>query len=154
MKERPFPSGLPRATLMAGDDPGGEDADRRSHWKQRTEVLMRLMKKWMMLSLGGGVLVTVAVTVVLLLFADVLMKIVTDVPGPLEAVAKMVFWPVTATLHLVCPGPNIGVPQKNLNEWTPFQYFAAAAGIGLSWVFYSSLAFLIFWLRYLFARSR
>ena len=114
---------------------------------------MNLVKKWMMLSLGGGVLVTIAVTVVLLLFAEVLMKIVTDVPGPLEAVVKIVFWPVTATLHLVGPGPNIGVPQKNLDEWTPFQYFAVAAGIGLSWAFYSSLAFLIFWHRYLHARS-
>ena len=118
------------------------------------EVLMRLMKKWMMLSLGGGVLVTVAVAVVLLLFADVLMKIVTDAPGPVEAVAKMVFWPLTATLHLVGPGPNTGVPRKNLDEWTPFQYFAAAAGVGLSWAFYSSLAFLIVWRRYLYARSR
>ena len=71
-------------------------ADQFDRGEQRTEVLMRLMKKWMMLSLGGGVLVTV----VLLLFADVLMMIVTDVLGPLEAVAKMVFWPVTATLHL------------------------------------------------------
>ena len=79
---------------------------------------------------------------------------VTDVPGPLEAVATMVFWPVTATLHLVRPGPNIGIPQKYLDEWTIFQDFAVAAGVGLSWAFYSSVAFLIFWLRYLFARSR
>ena len=54
---------------------------------------MRLMKKLTILSVGGGVLVTGAVTVVLLLFADVLTKMGTDVPGPLEAVAKMVFWP-------------------------------------------------------------
>ena len=60
---------------------------------------MRLMKKLMILSAGGGVLVTGAVPVVLLLFADVLTKMGTDVPGPLEAVAKMVFWPATATLH-------------------------------------------------------
>ncbi len=115
---------------------------------------MRLMKKWMILSFGGGLLVTAAVTVVLLLFADVLMRIVTDVPGPLKAVAKMVFWPVTATLHLVRPGPNIGIPQKYLDEWTIFQDFAVAAGVGLSWAFYSSVAFHSFWLRYLFARSR
>jgi hypothetical protein len=114
---------------------------------------MRLMKKWMILSFGGGVLVTGAVTVVLVLFADVLMKIGTDAPGPPEAVAKMVFWPATATLNLVRPSPNIGVPQKNLDEWTLFQDFAVAAGFGLSWAFYSSAAFLIFWLRYQFARS-
>jgi len=115
---------------------------------------MRLLKKWMMLSLGGGVLVTVAVTVVLLLFADVLMRIDTDAPGPLKAVARILFWPLTAILHFVGPDPNIGVPWKNLDEWTPFQYFAAAAGIGLLWAFYSSLAFLAVWLRYLYSRSR
>lgn len=115
---------------------------------------MRLLKKWTMLSLGGGVLVTVAGTAVLLLFADVLMKIDTDVPGPLEAVARIVFWPLTAILHFVGFGPNIDVPRKNLDEWTPFQYFAAAAGIGLSWTFYSSLAVLIVWLRYRYPRSR
>ena len=115
---------------------------------------MRLMKKLMILSVGGGVLVTGALTVVLVLFADVLTKMATDVPGPLEAVAKMVFWPATATLHLVRPGPNIGVPQKNLDDWTLFQDFAVASGVGLSWAFYSSVAFFIFWLRYLFARSR
>jgi hypothetical protein len=54
----PFLSGLQRATLMAGDDTGGEHADRTSHWKRRIEVLMRLMKKLMILSVGGGVLVT------------------------------------------------------------------------------------------------
>jgi hypothetical protein len=115
---------------------------------------MRLMKKWMILSFGGGALVTVAITVVLVVFADVLMKIAVDIPGPLEAVAKMVFWPATAILHLVGPGPNMGVPQKNLDEWKPIQYFAVAAGAGVSWAFYSSLVFLIFWLRYLFARGR
>jgi len=50
---------------MAGGDTGDENADRRSHWKQRIEVLMRLMKNLMILSVGGGVLVTGAVTVVL-----------------------------------------------------------------------------------------
>jgi hypothetical protein len=114
---------------------------------------MRLMKKWMILSFGGGFLVTGAVTVVLVLFADVLMKIGKDIPGPPEAVAKIVFWPATATLHLVRPSPNVGVPQKDPDEWTFFQDFAVAAGFGLSWAFYSSAAFLIFWLRYLFARS-
>lgn len=114
---------------------------------------MRLMKKWMILSFGGSILMTGAVTVALLLFADILMKIGTDVPGPLVAVAKIVFWPATAILHLVLPSPNIGVPQKNLDEWTLFQDFAVAAGFGLSWAFYSSAAFLIFWLRYQFVRN-
>jgi hypothetical protein len=88
---------------------------------------------------------------VLVLFTDVLMKIGTDAPGPPEAVAKMVFWPATATLHLVRPSPNVGVPQKNLDEWTFFQDLAVAAGFGLSWAFYSSAAFLIFWLRKVYA---
>ena len=114
---------------------------------------MGLMKKWMILSFGGGALVTLAVTVVLLVFAGVLMKIAADVPGPLEAVAKIVFWPATATMHLVRPSPITGVPQKNLDEWTLFEDLAVAAGFGLSWSFYSSAAFLIFWLRYQFARS-
>ena len=114
---------------------------------------MRLMKKWLILSFGGGVLVTGVVSVVLLLFADVLMKIGTDAPGPPGAVVKMVFWPATATLHLVRLSPNIGVPQRNLDEWTLFQDLAVAAGFGLSWAFYSSAAFLIFWLQYQFARS-
>jgi hypothetical protein len=114
---------------------------------------MHLMKKWMVLSFGGGLLVTGAITVVLVLFADVLTKIGTDAPGPAEAVAKIVFWAATTTPHLVRPSPNIGVPQKNLDEWTLFQDFVVAAGFGLSWAFYSSAAFLIFWLRYQFARS-
>ncbi len=128
--------------------------DRRTRRNQRIEVLMRLMKKWMVISLGGGALVTVAATVALFLSADVFKNVVVDVAGPLEAVMKIVFWPVTAILHLAGPGPNVGAPQRILHEGTPVQYLAVAAGIGLSWAFYSSLALFILWLRYLFARSR
>src|SRR5713226_4960123 len=104
---------------------------------------MRLKTKWLLVSVVGGVLITV----VLLVFADTLVDAVVDVPGPVGTVAKVVLWPAAACLYLSGAGPNIGPPEKHWHEWTPAQDFAVATGIGLSWVFYSSVVFLIIWLR-------
>jgi len=62
-------------------------------------------------------------------------------------VAKVVLWPIAVCLYLSGPGPNIGSAGKYLHEWTPVQDFAVAAGIGLSWLFYSSIVFLLIWLQ-------
>lgn len=102
---------------------------------------MRLRTKWLLVSVVGGVLIAVA-----LFFSDTLFDAVADVPGPLGAVANVVLWPVAACVYLSGPGPNIGTPEKPLHEWTPVQDFAVVIGIGLSWVFYSSVVFLTIWI--------
>jgi hypothetical protein len=101
---------------------------------------MRLRAKWLLVSVVGGVSIAVA-----LFFSDTLFDAVADVPGPLGAVANVVMWPVAACLYLSGTDPNIGIPEKHLHEWTPVQDFAVVIGIGLSWVFYSSVVFLIIW---------
>jgi hypothetical protein len=105
---------------------------------------MSLRTKWLLVSVVGGVLIAVA----LFLFPDTLFDAVADVPRPLEAVANVVLWPVAACVYLSGPGPNIGTPEKHLHEWTPVQDFAVVIGIGLSWVFYSSVVFLIIWIHH------
>jgi hypothetical protein len=104
---------------------------------------MRLRTKWLLVSVVGGVLIAVA-----LFFSDTLFDAVADVPGPLGAVANVVFWPVAAWVHLSGPGPNIGTPEKPFHEWTPVQDFAVVIGIGLSWVFYSSVVFFTIWIHH------
>ncbi len=96
---------------------------------------MRPLTKYMMVSAGPGLLIAV----LLFVFGDVLIDAVPDIPGPVGAVAKVLLWPVPACLYLSGTGPNIGSPEKHWHEWTPVQDFAVATGIGLSWVFYSSL---------------
>jgi len=103
---------------------------------------MRLKTKWLLVSVAGGLLIAVA-----LFFSDTLFDAVADVPAPLGAAANVVLWPVAVCVHLSGPGPNIGTPQKPFHEWTPVQDFAVVIGIGLSWVFYSSIVFLLIWLR-------
>jgi len=103
---------------------------------------MRLKTKWLLVSVVGGLLIAVA-----LFFSDTLFDAVADVPAPLGAAANVVLWPVAVCVHLSGPGPNIGTPQKPFHEWTPVQDFAVVIGIGLSWVFYSSIVFLLIWLR-------
>jgi hypothetical protein len=68
-----------------------------------------------------------------------------ELPGPLVAIANVALWPIHLCLYLVGPGPNIGSAEKPLREWTPVQDFAVVVGIGLSWAFYSSIAFLSIW---------
>jgi hypothetical protein len=104
----------------------------------------RLKTVWLLVSVAGGVLMAV----ILFVFADTSIDAVVGVPGPLGAVANVVLWPVTACLYLSGPGPNIGSPEKHWHEWTPVQDFAVVIGIGLSWVFYSSVVFLIIWLQH------
>ncbi|HYL62580.1 MAG TPA: hypothetical protein VE077_08155 [Candidatus Methylomirabilis sp.] len=104
---------------------------------------MRLRTKWLLVSIVGGVLITV----VLFVFADTFLGVVRDMPGPVGAVAKVVLWPVAVCVYLSGPGPSIGPPDKHLHERTPVQDFAVMAGLGLSWVLYSSLVFFIVWLR-------
>jgi len=79
----------------------------------------------------------------LLLKADLFIEIIVVGYGKLGAISKMLLWPVSAVLHLVGPGPNLGPPEKHMHEWTLVQDVAVAVDIGLSWVFYSSLVFLI-----------
>ena len=108
-------------------------------------ILMRPIPKWLMISLGGGLLITVTL---LLLRADVFIDIIVVGYGQLGAITKMLLWPVSAVLYLVGPGPNLGPPEKHMHEWTPVHEIAVAVGIGLSWTFYSSLVFFIAWLRH------
>ena len=99
---------------------------------------MRLRTKWLLVSVVGGVLISVVLFV-----ADTSIDAVVGAPSPLGAVANVVLWPVTVCLYLSGPGPNIGSPEKHWHEWTPVQDFAVVTGIGLSWVFYSSVVFLV-----------
>src|SRR5882724_2811412 len=108
-------------------------------------TLMRPITKWMMISFGGGLLITV---VLLLLKADMFIDTIVIGYGHLGAITKMLFWPVAALLYLVGPGPTLGPPENHMHEWTPVHEIAVAVGIGLSWTFYSSLVFLIAWVRH------
>src|SRR5260370_29595903 len=100
----------------------------------------------MLISRGGGFLIVV----VLYQRVDVLPVDGENLPAPFDAVVEIVFWPVPAFMHLVnflLPPPNIGSPEKPLREGTPLTALAFVVGIGLTWVFYSSLGFLIVWFR-------
>ena len=100
---------------------------------------MRLLWKWSLVSVGGAALVTV----LLFVFAD---NWAPDVPGPVASVATIVLWPVTVCVNLTGPGPSIGPPEKHWQEGTPVQFLAVVIGMGLSWLFYSSLGYLLVWL--------
>jgi hypothetical protein len=101
---------------------------------------MRLLWKWLLVSVGGGALLTM----LLLVFAD---RWVLDVPGPAAVIAKIVLWPVVVLLDVSGPGPSIGPPpEKHWHEGTPVQFLAAVVGVGFSWGFYSSIGFLLLWL--------
>jgi hypothetical protein len=105
---------------------------------------MRLKTKWLLVSAAGGVIAAVLLFVSL----GTPIGVGVGVPGSLGAVAKVVLWPIAVCLYLSGPGPNIGSAEKHLQEWTPVQDFAVVAGIGLSWVFYSSIVFLLIWLQH------
>src|SRR5258706_4851570 len=107
---------------------------------------MRPLTKWILISLAGGLLITVAL---LFLRDDVFSDIIDLIGagyGQLGRILKILLWPVSALLYLVGPGPSLGPPEKHMHEWTPVHDIAVAVGIGLSWTFYSSLVFLIVWL--------
>ena len=112
---------------------------------------MRLIWKWLLVSVGGGVLVTCA----LFALPDTLLVSPANKPHPIvDRVVEAVFWPIAVCVYLSGPGVPIGPPEKHSYEATPVQFIAALAGIGFSWVFYSSLVFLIIWIRKYHLRRR
>ena len=106
---------------------------------------MRLKTKWLLVSVVGAVLIAAAL---LFVSVDTPIGVGIGVPRSLEAVAKVVLWPIAVCLYLTGPGPNMGSAGKHLHEWTPVQDFALVAGIGLSWAFYSSIVFLLIWFQH------
>jgi len=105
---------------------------------------MRLLKKWLLISVGGGFLVTAA----LFILPDSFVAIAGGQPHPVfDTIVQALFWPVALCVYLSGPGPDIGPPGKHMHEGTPVQIFAALMGIGLSCTFYSSLIFFILWFR-------
>jgi len=105
---------------------------------------MRLTKKWLLISIGGGFLVTAA----LFFLPDSFIVMAGSTPHPVaDNVVQALFWPVALCVYLSGPGPDIGPPGKRMHEGTPVQIFAALIGIGLSWTFYSSLVFFVLCLR-------
>jgi len=105
---------------------------------------MRLIWKWLLVSVGGGVLVTCP----LFALPDTLLVAPDTKPHPIiDRVVETVFWPIAVCVSLSGPGAPIGPPEKHMYEATPVQFIAAFAGIGFSWVFYSSLVFLFIWIR-------
>jgi hypothetical protein len=105
---------------------------------------MRLPSKWLLVSLGGGVLITIALSTL----PDRLIDAPDDKPDSLrDRVVEVVFWPIAVCVYLSGHGAPIGPPEKHKYEATPVQVIAAFIGIGFSWVFYSSLVFLIVWIR-------
>jgi len=106
---------------------------------------MRLKTRWLLVSLGGALLIAAVLLVVSI--DTPFLGVGVDVPGSAVTVGKVVLWPIAVCLYLAGPGPNIGPAEEHLHEWTPVQDFAVVAGIGLSWAFYSSIVFVVIWLR-------
>jgi predicted Na+-dependent transporter len=106
---------------------------------------MGLRTKWLLVSVVGAVLIP---AVFLFVLIDMPIGVGIGVPRSLEALAKVVLWPIALCLYLSGPGPNVGSAEKHLHEWTPVQDFALVAGIGLSWAFYSSIVFLLIWFQH------
>jgi hypothetical protein len=104
---------------------------------------VRLIWKWLLVSVGGGVVLTV----VLSTLPDRLVDALEDKPHPMvDKGVEVVFWPIALCVARSDHGVPIGPPEKHMYEGTPVQVIAAFVGIGLSWVFYSSLIFLL-WVR-------
>lgn len=97
---------------------------------------MRLRTKWLIVSFGGSV----AVTVALLVFPGLLFD---DAPSYLVYPLLVICWPVIVCELLVGPGPSIGPPGAQMHEGTPVHILAAVIGVALSWMFWSSLVFFI-----------
>jgi len=106
---------------------------------------LRLRTRWLLVSVGGAVLIA---AVLLVASIDTPIGVGVDMPSSVEAVAKVALWPIAVCLYLLGPGPNLGPAEKHLHEWTPVQDFAVVVGIGLSWALYSSIVFLLIWLRH------
>ena len=82
---------------------------------------------WLALTTGIGALT------ILLLVTDTLLE-------PPGSIAEVLSWPATLLLKLAGTGPRLGTAEPPRYEWTTVHDIAVAAGIGLSWVFYSCLA--------------
>jgi hypothetical protein len=100
---------------------------------------MRPMKKWIPISLGVGALLTVVLIGVFVAASET----IPHPPAALVDATNVAFWPVATLVNLSGPGPNIGTQEKPIHEVTPVQVFAIAIGITLTWIFYSSLVFLL-----------
>ena len=105
---------------------------------------MRLVWKWLLVSLGGAVFITIALSTL----PDRLIDAPDDRPSALrDRVIEIVFWPIAVCVYLSGHGAPIGPPEKHMYEATPVQVLAALIGIALSWIFYSSLVFFVVWFR-------
>jgi hypothetical protein len=104
---------------------------------------MSLRAKWLLTSICGGVLATAAIFFV----SDPSLLSVADGTPFADRVLHAVFWPVTVCLHISGPGASLGIDTegKQHYEATPVQLVATSLGFGFSWVFYSSLPYLIVW---------
>jgi len=108
---------------------------------------MRLLTKWLLVSVGGGLILSAVFIFAPDSWTDPLLNLMdTSDPVAVEAL-QVVFWPVSVCVHLSGPGAPIGPPEKHMYEGTPVQMVAALLGIALSWTFYSSLVFLVLWWR-------
>ena len=100
---------------------------------------MRLIWKWLLISVVGGIAISAFLTL-----GDLTPPDPPDwMPG---SVLEVVFWPVFVCVSLSGPGVNIGTPERPFYEGTPLQFIAADVGMSLTWIFYSSLALFI-WIR-------
>ncbi len=105
---------------------------------------MRLVTKWLLVSVGGGLLATVALSTL----PDRWIDAPENSSHPIaDRVIETVLWPIAICVYLSGPGAPIGPPEKHMYEATPVQVLAVFVGIGLSWAFYSSLVFLVLWWR-------
>jgi hypothetical protein len=103
---------------------------------------MKPVWKWLLVSVGGGIVVTAALS----MLPERLVDAPEDKPHPaLDKTLEIILWPIAACVYLSGHGAPIGPPEKQTYEATPVQVIAAFVGIGLSWVFYSSLLFLVLW---------
>ena len=93
---------------------------------------MHFSTKWLIFSFGGGAVIAA----ILLLFPSALPD---NLPAPLDLIATVVLWPVPVCEFLVGPGATIGSSSQHLHEGTPVNIVVAVLGVGLSWVFYSSV---------------
>jgi hypothetical protein len=81
-----------------------------------------------------GIAITVALCIVLLAAWN---------DYPLNIVAKILLWPITAFMQLAGAGPRIGPPEKNMHEATPVHVLAFLLGFSFSCIFYSVLSFVV-----------
>jgi hypothetical protein len=97
------------------------------------------MWKWLLISGVGGMAISAFFTTV---------NPALDTPEWVpDSVMEVVFWPVGVCVWLSGPGVNIGTPDKPFYEGTPLQLIVADLGVGVTWAFYTSLLFLVYWIR-------